>query len=214
MKLTHTRLADVEAAFRALPKTGLVDYVRGYVRADGSFSHVQGLAVGGGHYFFTHSDENRESGRLLVADRKRKEVSAWYAIPPFTVPPATPFFHHAGGCQLLGDVLVVACETGQRDQARSVVAFFDVSEPTFPRELPSLRIENGASRAMAADITTIESAGKETLLVATFEHGRVDFYEFEALDHPPKKPTFQIPIDEDEHGHFCSSLINRTECSR
>jgi hypothetical protein len=202
MKLTHTTLANVEAAFRGLPKTGRVEYIRGYVPADGSYSHVQGLAVGSGHYLFTHSDENREGGRILIADRTRNEVTAWYAIPPFTIPPEKPFFHHAGGCQLLGDVLVVACETGQRDQARSVAAFFDVTDPTLPRELQSWRIKNGSARAMAAGFTKIQSAGRDTFLVATFEHGRVEFYEFDSLDRPPKHPTFTLCVDEDGHQAF------------
>jgi hypothetical protein len=163
---------------------------------------VQGLAVVSGHYLFTHSDENREGGRIVIADRARKEVTAWYAIPPFTIPPEKPFFHHAGGCQLLGDVLVVACETGQRDRARSVAAFFDVTEPTVPRELQSWRIENGSARAMAAGFTKIQSAGRDTLLVATFEHGRVEFYEFDSLDRPPRQPTFKLRVDEDEHQAF------------
>lgn len=202
MKLTHTKLANVEAAFRALPKTGRVESIRGHVAADGSYSHVQGLAVGSGHYLFIHSDENREGGRILIADRTSKEMTAWYAIPPFAIPPRKPFFHHAGGCQLFGEMLVVACETGQRDQARSVAAFFDVTEPTLPRELQSWRIENRSARAMAAGFTQIQSAGRDAFLVATFEHGQVEFYEFDSLDQPPKQPTFRLRVDEDEHQTF------------
>ena len=202
MTLTHIRLANVEAAFRALSEVGRVEYVRGHLLADGSYSHVQGLAVGSGHLLFTHSDENRESGRILIADRARQEMTGWYTIPPFAIPPEKPFFHHVGGCQLLGDVLVVACETGQRDAPRSVVAFFDISDPTFPRELPHSRIENGTARAMAAGITTIESAGRETFLVAAFEHGCVSFYEFDALGAPPRQPTFELRVAEDEHQAF------------
>ena len=91
MNLTHIKLANVAAAFRALPGKGRVEHIRGHVRADGSYSHVQGLAVGSGHYLFTHSDENREGGRILIADRVRRVITGWYAIPPFTIPPEKPF---------------------------------------------------------------------------------------------------------------------------
>jgi hypothetical protein len=202
MNLTHTKLVDVEAAFLALPRKGRVEYVRGHVAADGGFSHVQGLAVANGHYLFAHSDENREGGRILIADRARQELTAWFAIPPFTIPPAKPFFHHAGGCQLLGDVLVVACETGQADPARSVVAFFDVADAAFPKEIASLRIENRSSRAMAAGITTITNDGVDTCLVATFEHGHVAFYEFEPSSRPPRRPTLEVDVKEDGHQAF------------
>ena len=202
MTLTRIRLANVEAAFRALSDVGRVEYVRGHVVADGSYSHVQGLAVAPAHLLFTHSDENRESGRILIADRASQEMTGWFAIPPFTIPPEKPFFHHAGGCQLLGDLLVVACETGQRDTPRSVVAFFDLTDPTFPREVPQFRIENRTARAMAAGITTIERAGREAFLVAAFEHGCVSFYEFDELGAHPRQPTFELCVDEDAHQAF------------
>ena len=202
MNLTHTRLANVKASFRGLSEEGRVEYVKGLVLADGSYSHLQGLAVASGHLLFAHSDENRESARLLIADRASKEMTGWYTLPPFTIPPAKPFFHHIGGCQLLGELLVVACETGQRDAPRSVVAFVDISDPTGPRELSRLRIANDRARAMAAGITTVASAGRENLLVAVYEHGQVDFYEFDPLGVPPKEPTFGVPIAEDEHQGF------------
>lgn len=202
MTLTRIRLANVEAAFRALTDVARVEYVRGRVVADGSYSHVQGIAVGSSHLLFTHSDENRESGRLLIADRASNQLTAWYTLPPFTIPPEKPFFHHVGGCQLLGDLLVVACETGPRDVPRSVVAFLDVSDPTRPRELSHLRIANGAARAMAAGITAIASAGSETLLVGVYEHGHVGFYEFNALGAPSEQPSFESRVTEDGHQAF------------
>jgi hypothetical protein len=202
MTLTHTRLANVESAFRALPDVARVAYVKGRVVADGSYSHVQGLAVGSGHLLFTHSDENRESGRLLIADRASSELTGWYALPPFTSPPDKPFFHHVGGCQLLGDLLVVACETGQWDAPRSVIAFLDVSDPMRPRELAHSRIANGKARAMAAGMTTITTADRETFLVAGYEHGRVGFYEFDTLEGPSRRPTFEVRVAEDEHQAF------------
>jgi hypothetical protein len=185
MKVANVKLRDVAAAFKAIPGDGSVVVIRGKVKASGGYSHVQGVAALPSHYVVTHSDENRESGRLLLANRygQSKGLVAWFAIPPFREPAEEPFYHHAGGCQLVGDCLIVPCETGQHAPQSSFVAFVDLTDPIRPREIETLRIERKI-RGMAAGLTNFTRSGQEVWLAAVYEHGRIDFYESTTLETP------------------------------
>ena len=64
---------------------------------------------------------------------------------------------------------------------------------------------------MAAGMTTITSADRETLLVAGYEHGRVGFYEFDTLEAPSRQPTFEVRVAEDEHQAFFLFIDQQNE---
>ncbi len=111
-----------------------------------------------------------------------------------------PALFHAGGGQVIGDVLAVPSESSQNS---SVVAFFDVSDPLNIRELQSsLRNPRAARDAAAVGITTITRNGRDVWLCAVYDSGSVDFYE--SPDVPggvPFQLLFQAPIKVKEKDH-------------
>lgn len=202
MDLTRPKITNIQSAFDRLPEDGpQVDRIAGRVRAKGAYSHVQGVIGKAGRYIFTHADQHRESGRLLVASQADLALSAWASVLPFSTNLDEPFFAHAGGCQNLGDLLVVACETIGKSQ-RSMLAFFDISVPEQPVELERLRIIRDDSKAMAAGITTHTHDGSQRYLVATYEHGQVDFYSSIVVGSAWVKMSKSLEVREQRHQAF------------
>lgn len=206
MNPTRPTLQDIEQAFNDLPCQGpRVEYVEGRVRAEGNFSHIQGVVATGGHYVLAHADQHRESGRWLVAGRTDKsqsewKLSGWSEVLAFTDKLHEPFLPHAGGCQRLGDLLIVACETIRGDK-HSALAFFDVSSLGQPSELEGLRIPR-PDKAMAAGLTTYTRDGSTNYLAAAYEHGKVDFYSSNGLNGRWSKTGQQLTVDEKNHQAF------------
>jgi hypothetical protein len=209
MDLTRPKLTDVENAFDRLPEKGpRIDQIAGRVLARGRYSHVQGVVAKEGHYLFTHADEYRESGRLLIASRDNLALSGWTTVLPFTAEVDEPFYPHAGGCQSLGNLLVVACETIGKAK-RSVLAFLDVTNPGQPVELERLRIPRGV-KAMAAGLTVYTREGAQTYLVAAYEHGKVDLYWSSALTGEWSQTRESLTVREKGHQAFLL-FTDRTE---
>ncbi len=195
-------LADVRKSIDALPKKGRKTKYAGPVAPGGEsgHSHIQGLAGYKDVFLLTHSDANEESGRILVLDRVgQHKVVTQFRLPTFS--PAGPRFFHAGGCQLLGDVLAVPSESGQN---ASVIAFFDVSDPLQIREFNgALRILRPERDAAAVGITTVSRNGQTVWLLAVYDSGTVDFYE--SPDFPGGalfEPRFTCKVGEKDHQHL------------
>ena len=195
-------LADVRQAIDALPKKGRKTTYDGPVEPGGdrASSHIQGLAGYKDFFLLTHSDSDHDSGRILALDRVGPhKVIAEFRLPTFSA--SGPRFFHAGGCQLLGDVLAVPSESGRN---ASVIAFFDVSDPSRIQEF------NGAQRvlrherdAAAVGVTTLTRDGRTTWLLAVYDSGTVDFYE--SPDFPGGalfEPRFTCKIEEKNHQHL------------
>jgi hypothetical protein len=147
------------------------------------------------------SDMSEDAGRILVIDRRvgqRKFVTE-YRLPTLGSG-GSNVLNHAGGCQLLGDVLVVPSESGNNS---SVVAFLDVSEPLKITELhSSLRIPRNDRDAAAASLTPISRDGKIVWLCGVYDSGSVDFYESPDLPGgAPFQPLFSSPIKVMEKNH-------------
>ena len=194
-------ISDVRDAIDTLPKNGTKATYAGPVSSDGDGeSHIQGMAGFNDYFLITHSDKSKEAGRILVVDRRlgqRKFVTE-FRLPSLSV--GGPALNHAGGCQLIGDVLAVPSESGQNS---SVVAFFDVSNPLRIRELhSSLRIPRTQRDAAAVGITTITRNGKTVWLCGVYDSGSVDFYESPDLPRgDPFQPLFSSPIKVTEKNH-------------
>ncbi len=192
-------LTDVRKVIAALSKQGTAAKFEGPVTSDGDAnSHIQGLAGHKDVFLLTHSDRSAQSGRILVVDRRptERKLVAEFRLPAFAT--TGPALYHAGGCQVLGDVLAVPSESGQNV---SVVAFFDVSEPLNIRELnPSLRIERTTRDAAAAGLAAITRNGRFVWLVAVYDSGTVDFYESSDLPGgAPFVPLFSFKVEEKHH---------------
>jgi N-acetylmuramoyl-L-alanine amidase len=206
---TGSRLADVRQAISALPKKGRKARFAGPVSSDGDpNSHIQGVAGYKDFFLLTHSDTSKDSGRILVVDRRpgQQKLVKEFRLPRLGGPGAS--FHHAGGCQVVGDVLAVPSETGQN---QSAVAFFDLSDPLNIQELhPTLRISRDSRDAAAVGITAVTRSGQEAWLAAVYDSGTVDFYE--SPDLPGGAPfahLFSFKVQEKHH----QSLLLLTDAS-
>lgn len=194
-------IADVRDAVDALPKKGTKAKYAGPVKSDGhGESHIQGLAGVGDHFLVTYSDKSKQHGRILVVDRRpgQRKLVTEFPIPKLSTGPDP--LNHAGGCQLIHNVLAVPSESGQN---ASVVAFFDVSNPLNIRELhSSLRIVRTDRDAAAVGITTHLRNGQRVWLCGVYDSGSVDFYESPDLPGgAPFQPLFRPPIKVSEKHH-------------
>jgi hypothetical protein len=195
-------LVDVRHAVDTLPKKGRKTTFAGPVEPGGEplTSHIQGLAGYKDVFFLTHSDADEASGRILVLDRVGTPgVVTEFRLPTFST--SGPSFFHAGGCQMLGDVLAVPSETGKN---ASVVAFFDVSDPRQIREFNGMqRVLRPDRDAAAVGITTITRGGQTVWLLAVYDSGTVDFYE--SPDFPGGalfEPRFRCKVRDKDHQHL------------
>lgn len=207
---TNPILTDVRAAFNRLPKKGSKAKYAGKVKrdADGE-THLQGLAAYKEFFLLTHSDKSQASGRILLVDRRpaQKKLVGEFRLPALHAD--GPPLNHAGGCQLIGDVLAVPCESGSNS---SVVAFFDVSDPLNIRELhQSLRIPRNDRDAAAAGITTVDRNGQRSWLCAVYDSGSVDVYEsFDLPGGSPFQPVLPAPLKVKEKDHQALLLFTDT----
>jgi len=194
-------LADLRQAIDALPKKGRKTKYAGPVAPGGEpgHSHIQGLAGYKGVFLLTHSDADEKSGRILVLDRVAHKVVTEFRLPTFST--SGPSFFHAGGCQLMGDVLAVPSESAKN---ASVVAFFDVSDPMHIREFNgALRIAREGRDAAAVGITAYDRNGRTVWFLAAYDAGTVDFYESpDFAGGALFEPRFSWKVEEKDHQHL------------
>ena len=87
---------------------------------------------------------------------------------------ARPFYFHPGGCQIIGDCLVVPIENGEGE---SFITFMDVSDPKDIREVnPAARIARTYNDAGSVGVTNLTIAGKDFWLLCAYDNGGTDFY--------------------------------------
>src|SRR5262249_4404980 len=149
---TNPKVRSVLDVFSAIPeKHTSEDAIVGAPHTDVVESHIQGIARKGSHYLLTHSDVHGECALLLAVDETKKSQAIPLPVPP--VKGST--LNHAGGCQLIGDYLVIPFEAVHDNVSR--VSFFDVSQPGQPVELttpaPIIREDHRAGAAGVANLS-------------------------------------------------------------
>ena len=87
-------------------------------------------------YFLTQSDEFENAWMSARGRSRDADVTARF---PAAGSQHQPEYFHAGGCQVIGDILHSVRSAGQ--QAR-FVCFFAVSDPANIVEIPQLRVFN------------------------------------------------------------------------
>jgi hypothetical protein len=201
----NTKLADVAAALAAIPDRSRDVLFSGEVKdKGGAYTHVQGVVACKDIYVLTHSDENENSGRLLLADRSTRALIREVPLP---VVGTSPRYFHPGGSQLIGDILVVPSESRKN---RAVVSFFDVSNPADIREFDeSLRVFDHDRDAAAAGITNVRLDGNEVWVLAVYDSGTVTVHV--SPDLPGRKPFEKKFFDKvDEKHHQAMPLLTDT----
>ena len=161
---------NVVAQFQALSERGdALGFGIGTSPDPSASNHYQGIARSHGpgrpYFFITRSDKDYPANLLVVSMESRPtngerlrsnrlkrgedtddtpppsndKVVAWHQ---FYSPHGWPNYHHAGGMQLLGNVLAVPLEDPFGGETREkLIVFFDVSNPQNPQIMNELSIE-------------------------------------------------------------------------
>ena len=175
MNDTNIKLDDVAKAFAALPQKGRNVICKGKVKAGGDLNtHIQGLASYRTFHLITYSDFGEKTGRLLIVDRTPGQEALVSELKLPVMSEARPFYFHPGGCQIIGDCLVVPIENGEGE---SFITFMDVSDPKDIREVnPAARIARTYNDAGSVGVTNLTIAGKDFWLLCAYDNGGTDFY--------------------------------------
>jgi hypothetical protein len=194
---TNIKLDDVAKAFAALPQKGRNVSCKGKVKANGDLNtHIQGLVSYRTFHLITHSDFGEKTGRLLVVDRMPGQEGLISEQPLPVMSETKPFFFHPGGCQMIGDCLVVPIENGEGE---SFITFMDVSDPKDIHEVnPAARIERHYNDAGSVGVTNLTIAGKDFWLLCAYDNGATDFYLSEDPFPGKFKVIFSVTLDESE----------------
>jgi hypothetical protein len=198
MNTQNVKLDDVARAFAAIPATGTNTFFDGKVKSNVDLNtHIQGFAPYRGFHFLAQSDFGEPAGRLFVVDRSvgQRKLVASLTLPALS--PTKPFYFHPGGCQIVGDCLVLPIETGN---GHSAICFFDVSNPLAVREInPALRVRRDFHDAGAVGVTNFSASGKEYWLLCAYDNGAVDFYVSDTETFPGSfHIAFSLTLDETE----------------
>ena len=88
---------------------------------------------------------------------------------------------HAGGIQLIGDILVVGAEDNE-GKNHSAVFFYDLSNPRVPKEL-KVKVERLGEpyRSTAGAVGIVKQEDRHILAVATWDADTIDFYTSNGL---------------------------------
>lgn len=198
MDVTNLKINDVRKAFAAIPPVGRCINFAGRVEANnGAYTHIQGLAPYRTYHLLTHSDQGVCSGRLLVLDRTPgNEQLLGEPIPLPNLCHTVKGLDHPGGCQIIGDCLVIPVENRQRN---SYITFFDLSDVTKPREIVAAR-KLRDRKTGAVGITNYSRDGKTCWVLCAYDNGRADFYDSDDQKFPGTfSHSFEKEFDIDDH---------------
>ncbi len=204
-------IANVESALARIPAEGkLLKFTGTPPVARGG--HCQGIqlafdAARNRHVaFLSHDSETiayvviLEFPADLAADGRVLHVHA------FPSDGRSPPLRHAGGIQLLDNILVVGLEDNQQ-KTRSEIQFWDVSNPATPSPLAHLTIRRaGAPKEKTAGAVGIVARDHDHLLaVANWDSRAIDFYvsNGKPLDDP--KCRFEL------HGSWQSDRAEKND---
>lgn len=152
-----------------------------------SSTHNQGYALYNGYHVITHNKtEDKRKGFFIACDPEDERNT-------FTCESADDGFEHLGGCQRIGDYLLVAVETHRTDPRQSHIRLYDLTQlsgKTVPlvKDFDIYRKENGAA---AAGITYVN----DRYLLAAYEGSYVDFYQSDSdvlIGGYTKKATYKF----------------------
>lgn len=180
-------LADVESAFERIPQQGsAITFPRGDLDVPGG-GHIQGIQLkrdpNSDRLLAFLSHDSRTIGYVVVA------AFDWSLEKPGRVIHVHRFakngLRHAGGIQLLGNILTVGMEDNQAKD-RSEVQFWDVSNPKQWHQLRHLTIErSGPPKKQTAGAVGIVNDGDNVIVaVANWDSRDIDFYRSTEADLP------------------------------
>ncbi len=180
---SNPTLVDVRAALANVAAEGtLLKFARGTSEVPRG-GHLQGIqmrfdAAANRHFAFLSHDSL--STAYLVIVEFPADLSAEgrvVHVHHFPSDGHSPPLRHAGGIQLVGDVLVVGLEDNQL-KTRSEVQFWNMADPKMPVQLTHLTVRrSGAPKDKTAGAVALVQRGKDHLLAAAnWDSRAIDFY--------------------------------------
>lgn len=197
---TNPKASNVLDLFNAIPRKRPFDVeIVGNPGLEVVKSHIQGIAKRGEYYLLTHSNVDGDAGRLLVVDEQRRTTTV--SLPSPSIDGAV--LNHPGGCQLIGDYLVIPFEAVEKNVSR--VSVFDVSVPVRPLEVAMpASTERHDRKAGAAGIANVTVDGTEYWYLAIYDNGRVDLFRSDGRSFPDTEFSFQFARNiPDGYESFC-----------
>jgi hypothetical protein len=187
---SNPKLSDVVALFMALPTEDADDVVIvGVPGSEAIATHVQGVARYGTGYVMTHSNLDGKDGCLLVDDGDR-------TVKKFPITEGSInglHLSHPGGCQRMGDYLVVGIESIPAGKNVSRIVFFDISNPAQPVKLTTpTPIERNDQKAGCVGIANLTVQGTEFWFLGLYDNGRVDLHRSDGQPFPTTEFSFQF----------------------
>jgi hypothetical protein len=176
-------IASVPEAFAQMAAEGTLLEIAVDTKTLPAGGHVQGIqwkhdAEAGRHLAFL-SHDSATAGYLLVAEFPEELPGEGRVIhfERFPSDGGAPPLRHAGGMQLVGNVLVVGLEDNQQ-KTRSEIQFWNVADPSKPAQLKHLTVErSGAPKDKTAGAVGLAELGPGHLLaVANWDSRAIDFY--------------------------------------
>jgi hypothetical protein len=179
----EAQIADVPAS---LARIAAEAAPLAFDRGDFNFpagGHLQGIQLrfdraANRHLAFLSHDSSTV-GYLVIVEFPADLAAAGrvLAVPTFPSDGASPPLRHAGGIQLLDDVLVVGLEDNQQ-KTRSEVQFWSVADPHKLAHLKHLTIRRaGGPKDMTAGAVGIANRKSDHLVaVANWDSRAIDFY--------------------------------------
>lgn len=172
VKTTNPRLKNPADALEKVDSDGTyfkLDYI--YAPAESTINHIQGIAryhhdgTGKSYFYITHSDLGSDGEIFVYSADDNSYITTIYTKDGY---------NHPGGCQIIGDFLVVGIENGDNDS--SYVSFYDLfTDPEKPSPL-STRVYRDDAGCGCAGITAITEGDRTDYVVAAYDNGRVDLY--------------------------------------
>ncbi|HEV8397740.1 MAG TPA: hypothetical protein VGQ37_25835 [Vicinamibacterales bacterium] len=197
---TNPKLKNLSKAFASIPNRYSTDTtVFGSTNVKLDFnSHVQGIARAGRSLIVTHSDANEPSGLYLLIEGDA--IACTRRLPPAR--DRNPYLNHCGGCQRIGDYLVIPNEAIFDPLSR--VSFFDISDLSTPRELTSPPPIDFNRKTGAAGVANVTRDGVEYWYLAAYDNGHVMFYKSDGQAFPTTVFGFEFEKEiMDGYQSFC-----------
>ena len=192
-----TNLADVFASIPEDHSTDTKVFGSTDVRID-PHSHVQGIARAGRSLIVTHSDAHESSGLYLLLEGD--EIAALRRLPPART--MKPYLNHCGGCQRIGDYLIIPSEAIFDPLSR--ISFFDISNPSKPTELTSPPPIDLERKTGAAGVANVTIDGVEYWYLAAYDNGPVLIFRSDGQPFPDTAFEFRFEKDiMDGYQAFC-----------
>lgn len=195
------QIADIVRALEKIPtEMTLVSFDRGGIELPRG-GHLQGIqmrfdAAGNRHLAFL-SHDSATVAYLVIVEFPADLYGKGRIVHVHTFPGdgRSPPLRHAGGIQLLGNLLVVGLEDNQQ-KMRSEIQFWDVGRPQKPLRLEHLTIQRaGAPKDKTAGAVAIVKREKDHLVaVANWDSRAIDFYASNGkpLDDPNCRFEFRV----------------------